>query len=50
MTDVKFLLLHIHSRNNLAVCIQMGKSKLNDLYWREMLEILTVKETEIRFV
>ena len=44
MTDVKFLLLHSNSRNNLTVWKQMKISKLNDLYWIEMLEILAVKE------
>ena len=39
MTDVKLLLLHGNSRNNLTVCKQMRKSKKNDLYWIEMLEI-----------
>ena len=46
MTDVKFLLLHSNSRNNLTVHKQMR----NDLYWVGMLEILTVKENDLRFV
>ena len=38
MTDVKFLLLHSNSCNNLTVCKQMRKSKENDSYWIEILE------------
>ena len=40
MTDVRFLLLHRNSRSNLAVSKQMRKSKKNDFYWIEMLEII----------
>ena len=37
MTDFKLLLL---LRNHLTVCKQMKKSKWNDSYWIEMLEII----------
>ena len=41
MTDVELLLLHGNPRNNFTVCKQMRKSKEDDLYWIEMLKILT---------
>ena len=40
MTDVKLLLLHSNSRNQLTVCKQMRKSKWNDSYWIEIPEII----------
>ena len=40
MTDVKLLLLHNNSRNHLTVGKQMRKSKWNDSYWIEILEII----------
>ena len=40
MTDVKLLPLHSNSRNHLTLCKQMRKSKWNDSYWIEILEII----------
>ena len=40
MTDVKLLLSHSNSRNHLNVCKQMRKSKWNDSYEIEILEII----------
>ena len=40
MTDVKLLLLYRNSRNHLTVCEQMRKSKWNDSYRIEILQII----------